>query len=353
MSTALQTPSLDLQVPDDGPMPMAHQQVAAPIQSAEHWGGDESATSTFNAPRGALVSEIAVTSGSGRTKELGLILGAAALVMIFAWFAWVFVTEGIDPYKAVKRLFVSETPVIVPQKVAVKVPVPAKNALEVEVVKVLPSPGLSSTDPYSVQRNAIAQAVKLKQGMMTPETSQSYLEQLSGQFYYQRYQAVNRIISERWQGSDKLLRDAVSSGKFWMRMNALIGLTDLGYMISAEDIALALGDAQSDLRARYFEKLTVPGRCGSACMFVVRASIPYLDSKGRLQALKLVIKEDSEIAKSYLVAALFDSDTSVQTFAQEALLHINVPDVLWWEAFDKIFNQTKNNGDVLPIGRKA
>lgn len=153
---------------------------------------------------------------------------------------------------------------------------------------------------------------------LTSDQDAMLREKLSHNFNYQRYLGVIELSALRASGSEELLRSALESKKFWTRMRALIGLADIGADISEDDVKMALGDAHSELRARFFKRFE-KGACSVGCFFVARAALPHLDELGRAQVIKVIAREASEVRDLFLVAATYDQSDLVKAEAQEWL----------------------------------
>jgi hypothetical protein len=141
---------------------------------------------------------------------------------------------------------------------------------------------------------------------------------LTHEFNYQRYKTVLDLAAINAPGSEELLRQALESKKFWIRMRALIALADMGAEVTDNDVHEALGDAHSELRARFFKRFE-KSACSVGCFYVARAALKHLDTPGREQALKVVSREASNIRDVYMIAATFDRHEGVRQTAQNWL----------------------------------
>jgi hypothetical protein len=141
---------------------------------------------------------------------------------------------------------------------------------------------------------------------------------LAHEFNYQRYKTVLDLAAINAPGSEEMLRQALESKKFWIRMRALIALADMGDEVTDNDVREALGDAHSELRARFFKRFE-KSACSVGCFYVARAALKHLDASGRDQALKVVSREASNIRDVYMIAATFDRHEGVRQTAQNWL----------------------------------
>lgn len=159
---------------------------------------------------------------------------------------------------------------------------------------------------------------------LTSDQDAMLREKLSHRFNYQRYVGVTELAALRARGSEDLLRTGLESKKFWTRMRALIGLADLGAEITDEDVKMALGDAHSELRARFFKRFE-KSPCTVGCFYVARAALPHLDELGRAQVIQVISRESADVRDVFMVAATFDKSEMVRS-AAEAWLSQNSVD---------------------------
>lgn len=206
-----------------------------------------------------------------------------------------------------------QLPKVPPRKVA-KAPEPAKPA---PVAPIAPSTA-KDDNVWSVIENDWGDELLELAPPLTSDQETMLKDKMSHRFVYQHYVGVLELSALRAKGSEELLRGGLESKKFWTRMRALIGLADMGQEISPEDVKLALGDAHSELRARFFKRFE-KSPCTLGCFYVARASLPYLDEPGRSQALKVISREDSDIRDLFMVAATYDKSDMVRATAEEWL----------------------------------
>lgn len=339
----MDNPQIDLQLPAEAfsqveqvPAQVASSAVA--VEKTAFWSVPKDEQAWGQAPTGAFVQEVHVRAKSEHSTLYFVFLGLVMLTI--SWFAWRFVAFDELPATVFANLFNSDAipteensipTQVVPSPKTVAAPIPAAGR------PITPSPGLVSPNPYILLPYGVAGELPARSRALTGENEEQLRATVDSGDYYSRYKAIQYLAKLRSEGAEPYFREALQSGKFWLRMHAVIGLADSGYKVSDEDLQVALGDAHSELRARFFERFTVDGRCDLGCMSVVRGSIKYLDAAGRLSALKVIAKESSEVSAGFLVAALFDQDLKVQSFARNMLLKAPVDDLLWWKTFDIIF----------------
>lgn len=179
------------------------------------------------------------------------------------------------------------------------------------------------TNIWDKIQNEIGTDLAERSVTLTVDEEASFRDRLGHQYNYQRYKAVVDLSSLHARGSEDLLREALESEKFWTRMRALIGIADLGEEVTGDDVKLALGNAHSELRARFFKRFE-SSPCSPGCFFVARASLPYLDPLGRAQAIRVIAREASAVRELFLVAATYDQSDVVRSAAGEMLEHIYV-----------------------------
>ncbi len=173
----------------------------------------------------------------------------------------------------------------------------------------------------------------LGKSLSTDEES-SFKAGLSHEFNYQRYKTVLDLAAAKAPGSEELLRQALDSKKFWIRMRALIALADMGDEITDDDVRQALGKTHSELRARFFKRFE-KSPCSVGCFYVARASLKHLDASGRVQALRVIARESSDVRDVFMVAGSFDSSQLVRKTAEEWLSTQNIDKSVWQDVKNK------------------
>ena len=217
-------------------------------------------------------------------------------------------------------------PKVAPRKV-VKAPDPLPTATRV-------GPGTPAApkddNVWSVIKNEMGDDLPELAAPLTADQESLLKDKLSHHFIYQQYVGVLEVSALRAKGSEELLRIALESKKFWTRMRALIGLADLGEDITDDDVKLALGDAHSELRARFFKRFE-KSPCSLGCFYVTRAALSHLDELGRAQAIKVIAREKSEVRDLFMVAATYDKSDLVKSAAEEWLVYHSVElSPLYW-----------------------
>jgi hypothetical protein len=165
---------------------------------------------------------------------------------------------------------------------------------------------------------------------LTSDQEATFSAALAHEFTYQRYKAVLDLAALKAEGSESLLRDALDSPKLWTRMRALMALAELGDEITIEDIKKGLGDAHSELRARFFQRFE-RSPCTAGCYFIARASLPHLDAQGREAVIRVIALEDDRIRDKFMAAATFDPSKRVRTAAQKWVDAHSIADDVWTE----------------------
>lgn len=305
------------------------------------WDHSQTAGSQLNdGHKSMFVQDVFVTKKAS-TSTSTLVLGGFILVIAGGFF-WNFAVNHESPKQTLTQLyhFLTGTQADVPVVVANKVPKrPSIKLAEVPAPAVLvhatTQVGQTFENPYLRLKNELSEKPPRRTAILHAKEENQWRTGLENPFYYQRYKTVLDIVAARKYGSEAILRDALKTGKFWMRMQAVIGLADMGYEIKKEDIKMALGDAHRELRSRYFARLE-QGPCGVGCLLIARGALSELDSTGRLQILKVIAKDHSMMTADHMVAASFDREKAVRDFAIEWLLRNPVEESDWWRVFDII-----------------
>lgn len=192
----------------------------------------------------------------------------------------------------------------------------------------------SERDIWSMVTNQMGAQALPRGRTLTADQEASFKDGLRHEFNYQRYKTVLDLAALRAPGSQELLRGALTSKKFWIRMRAIIALADMGEDITDDDIKQALGNAHAELRTRFFKRFE-NSSCSVGCFFVARASMKHLDSSGRAQLVKVVARERSDAADIFMVAATFDGDESVRATANELIASLDIDQSVWQDVKNK------------------
>lgn len=188
---------------------------------------------------------------------------------------------------------------------------------------------------WNLIRNEMGGDVLPRGEPLSADQESSLKAGISHEFTYQRYKTVMELAELRAPASEEFLRQALESKKFWIRMRALIALADLGDQITDDDVKQALGDAHSELRARFFKRFE-RGACSVGCFYVARAALKHLDAPGRQQVLRVITKETSDVRDVFLVAASFDSHPNVRRTAEEWLSTQSIDKSVWQDIRSKL-----------------
>ncbi len=177
----------------------------------------------------------------------------------------------------------------------------------------------SSEGLWKLVKNEMGSDVPPRGKSLSTDEESSFKAGLSHEFHYQRYKTVLDLAAAKAPGSEELLRSALDSKKFWIRMRALIALADMGDDITDDDVRQALGRTHSELRARFFKRFE-KSPCSVGCFYVARAALKHLESHGRAQVVRVISREASDVRDVFMVAATFDSSELVRKAAEEWLV---------------------------------
>ena len=310
------------------------------------WNFDQQVP-TMSVPSSVIVHDVHVQASPQRKVSPAVLAASGLLLAVVSWFGFNWFAEGKDPMAAMDELIalVSGAEPVAPAPVAHK---PEKKVADAkpqepqEVAKAVDEPqkpahsskaGETSEHPYGELKNMLAGSPLPHDGAMTAEQEAARRKNLESKFQYQRYKAVVDTANERPEGGEDILRSGLASGKFWMRMRAVIGLADFGATVTADDIKVALGDAHPELKARFFARFE-RGTCSVGCYFIARGAMEFLEPVGRRQLAKVISREGSAEGNAWMVAATFDKDEEVRTIATRWLLEHPVEEAEWWRVHD-------------------
>ncbi len=220
------------------------------------------------------------------------------------------------------------------QNVANKKPEVSHPPIEDTKQTLAPVSSPSERDIWSIVTNQMGAQALARGTTLTADQEASFKDGLRHEFNYQRYKTVLDLAALRAPGSQELLREALASKKFWIRMRAIIALADMGEDITDDDIKQALGDAHAELRARFFKRFE-KSSCSVGCFYVARAAMKHLDASGRSQLVKVVARERSDAAEAFMVAATFDGDESVRATANELIASLAIDQSVWQDVRNK------------------
>lgn len=289
-------------------------------------------------------------TSKGATIRLSHVL-LIPIIVCFGWFGWCFLSYGEHPNQSIDRfvaLFSDDEVTSVveqPQPVREIQARPATQQKSVAPALPYPSAGMTAVNPYESLTNALAAPTLPLVDMDGAEAFARWQQSMQGS-YYQRYRVAEQVIAARAQGSEELLRQALQTGKFWLRMHALMALSDFGYSVSQDDIQTALQPSHSALRANFIKRFEASRPCAVGCQYVLRALMAHLDVRGKVAVLQVLGHHISPINAQYFVAATFDEDDSVRTAARSWLLKHPVGEREWWDTYRQIFAPTVQTAQV-------
>lgn len=109
---------------------------------------------------------------------------------------------------------------------------------------------------------------------ITPDITAQIKDLFAHPFPYKRMEAVQQLRKLRIKGSENLLRLGMEQKKFWVRMEALFALAEIGAALKTSDLEKAIGDARPYLLENYFKRFSTGASQGekfilSLCMYFV------------------------------------------------------------------------------------
>lgn len=267
-------------------------------------------------PNGGESAQIA--GGQRRSLVMALFLALA----ITGWGAYLYFIEGKDPVEEVLSLvrsfFESDAP---PKPQVEKQPaVVAKTVQHSHQGRLLkPVAG----NPYWALPNRLLQNQPVLGRPWTAEEEEALRGGLAHKWAYQRYKTVLDVRKSRLRGSEVILWEALQDKKFWTRMNAALGLAEIGSEVSVKVLEPTLVNARSELIANWLERWAE--KPTAAQTFLARQILRLLDERGRLVALKVIAASRDSFADLYLVAANEDPQARVKNWSELVLSRRNLP----------------------------
>ncbi len=222
----------------------------------------------------------------------------AMILLVLSFGAYFLYKDGsLDSVLVTLGLSSPPAPVYVPAK---RIAVIAPPQPPVPVVEQIPAAG-QLPSIWTEVVNEVGVGKVTKGTPLTSDQMHLFNAQMSSRFNYQHYKAVTTMGINLPEGAAGLLHGTLKTERFWTRMRALIALVDLGVAIEPADVKTSLGDAHSELRARFFKRFE-KSPCSVGCYYVARASLPFLDAQGRAQVLRVISGEPSvrETASEWL-----------------------------------------------------
>ena len=172
-------------------------------------------------------------------------------------------------------------------------------------------------NPYWALPNEVVGEKSPVNRKWTPEEEEVFRSGLNHQYNWQRHKTIIEVRNKRLRGSEAILWDALGEQKFWARMHAAIGLSEFNIPLSISHVEEAIGDAHSQLVARFFKRFIKKSTAGAR--YMMRQAIKVLDDRGRLSVLRVLNKADDDLRDLYMVAATQDPSPRVQTWLRSAL----------------------------------
>jgi hypothetical protein len=154
---------------------------------------------------------------------------------------------------------------------------------------------------------------------MTGRDEETYRKGLNHEYVYQAYRVVRLMRSQRLQGAERVLIDAINHQKFWTRMEAIIALAEFGFEINIDTVERAIANVDPYLVAHYFKRSLAKPSPGA--LYVLKQAIRLADAPGRLMVLKVLSAQGWHKHGHYLAAATLDQSPMIQTWIQEELEH--------------------------------
>jgi hypothetical protein len=179
------------------------------------------------------------------------------------------------------------------------------------------SPG-ELVNPYWTLPNPLdTVAETAAQGMLSPSQEERWRQGLAHPFTWQRHKTVVEMRAARLKGSQFLLNDALAQPKFWLRMEALLALVELGEMINIDTVESGIGSTRGSLIRNYFRRFHKQSTAGE--LYIMRQAIRIVDAGSRKVILENLLQVRNEVNELYLVAALYDPNPKISTWMNEQL----------------------------------
>ncbi len=150
---------------------------------------------------------------------------------------------------------------------------------------------------------------------LTAKQQSDWEFRLNHRFAYQQFKAIREIRAQRIRSSGYLLVQALDKPKFWMRINALFGLAEIGIEVDINTVVRAIGEARSSLVANYLRRfLQIQPNKGE--LFVLRQMIRVVDARSRLIILQVLATLRGEMNDLYVVGSNYDPSQRIQQWRQ-------------------------------------
>ncbi len=202
----------------------------------------------------------------------------------------------------------------------------SSKKVEQEIAKPEPTPEpvknvapIIPENPYWILPSRITGEIKPPSRPWNSLEENDLRTMFSSEFNYQHFKAMQEIREKRLKGSDALLMDALNEKKLWLRMTALIGLSEMGYDVPLFWLEKALGnDAKNKkLKARvanYFARFEDSATAGEKQ--ILRIAVRITHGAARLNILKALANNSDELTPLYLSAASYDPYPKIKKWLQ-------------------------------------
>ena len=128
-------------------------------------------------------------------------------------------------------------------------------------------------------------------GNLSQSQEERWRQGLAHPFTWQRFKTVREMRQAKLKGSQNLLNDALAQPKFWTRMEAVLGLAELGEEVDIDSVETALGHARSTLIQNYF--LRFRHRFNGGELYIMRQAVRLADAGTRLVILQNLMQDRS------------------------------------------------------------
>ena len=177
-------------------------------------------------------------------------------------------------------------------------------------------------NPYWPLPNRLSVQAESK-NRLTAKQRADWEYHLNHRFAYQQYKAIREIRAQRIRSSGYLLVQALDKPKFWMRINGLMGLAEMGIAVDIETVQRAIGNARSALVANFLKRFLEidPNK---AELFVLRQMIRVVDARSRLVILQVLARLRGEVNDLYLVGANYDPSQRIERWRNSQVGRFNI-----------------------------
>lgn len=137
---------------------------------------------------------------------------------------------------------------------------------------------------------------------------------VTGPKMWPRYMSLFEIKKMPLAGAEKVLWEFSVGKKFWLRIMALMALSDFGEVVELGHVEQAINNVHPELISRFvsrFEKTSTSGE-----RFILRYLIRLVNEDTRLGILKGLLRSSDKYSRLYLAAGVFDPGVSVSQFSR-------------------------------------